>query len=154
MSDFSLTLVLRLKTSKIIKGKLDIARKMERFILTLPDEDTKGPSRLFRDFVDEKKLAKSFLKIILNFYGIDQTAALKGNDKDRITLVAYLFVLVEHEKLGSSTFSEKGVTPFYKFIKEHVTNNIDATSRTLHNRQYQSRLQMVWIPSRRFQRGY
>ena len=39
---------------------VDIARKMERLILTLPDEDTKGPSRLFRDFVDEKKLAKSF----------------------------------------------------------------------------------------------
>ena len=84
--------------------------------------------------MDEKKLAKSFLDIILNFYGIDQTAELKGNDKDRITLVAYLFVLVEHEKLGSSTFSEKGVTPFYEYIKEHVMNNIDATSRTLHNR--------------------
>lgn len=113
---------------------VDIARQMERLILTLPDEDKKGPSKLFRDFVDEKKLAKSFLDIILNFYGIDQTAALKGNDKDRITLVAYLFVLVEHEELGSSTFSEKGVTPFYEYIKEHVMNNIDATSRTLHNR--------------------
>lgn len=113
---------------------VDIARQMERLILTLPDEDTKGPSKLFRDFVDEKKLAKSFLDIILNFYGIDQKAELKGNDKDRITLVAYLFVLVEHEKLGSSTFSEKGVTPFYDYIKEHVMNNIDATSRTLHNR--------------------
>lgn len=59
---------------------------------------------------------------------------MKGNDKDPVTLVAYLFILVEHEGLGSDTFREKGVTPFYRFVKKHVMTSINATSRTLHNR--------------------
>ena len=124
----------RAEMEQMYWGVVEIARNMERLLKSLPDEDKGGPARLFRDFVDEGKLAKAFLEICLNFYGIDNKAELKGNDKDRMTLIAYLFILVEHEGLGSSIFSEKGVTPFYRFVKEHVMSNVNATSRTLHNR--------------------
>ncbi len=124
----------RAEMEQLYWASVEIARKMERILKSMPDEDGGGPSRLFRDFVDEEQLAKSFREICLAFYGIDQTAELKGNDKDRVTLVAYLFILVEHEGLGSDTFREKGVTPFYRFVKKHVMTSINATSRTLHNR--------------------
>ena len=113
---------------------VEIAQKMERVIKSMPDEDKRGPGGLFRDFVDEEKMAKALMDICLNFYGIDKKAELTGTDKSRITLTAYLFILIEHEGLGCDTFSEKGVAPFYRFIKGHVMTNLDATPRTLHNR--------------------
>lgn len=113
---------------------VEIARNMERVILTLPDDDRKKPGGLFRDFVDESKLALCFKKVSVDFYGIDRKEALKGSDKDTVTFIGYLFILVEHEHLGNSNFSEKGINPFFRFIIDHGIVHAQCTPRTFYNR--------------------
>lgn len=113
---------------------VEIARNMERVILTLPDDDRKKPTGLFRDFVDEGKLALCFKQISVDFYGIDRKEALKGSDKDTVTFIGYLFILVEHEHLGNPNFSEKGINPFFRFIMDHGIVNTQCTPRTFYNR--------------------
>ncbi len=113
---------------------VEIARQMERVILTLPDDDRKKPGGLFRDFVDESKLALCFKKVSVDFYGIDRKEALKGSDKDTVTFIGYLFILVEHEHLGNSNFSEKGINPFFRFIIDHGIVHAQCTPRTFYNR--------------------
>lgn len=113
---------------------VETAHKMERMILTLPDDDVKKSEGLFVNAVDEGKLAKCFWEMFVKFFGIEPEAELKGRDKDVITFVAYLFLLVEHERLGNDTFSEKGIKPFYEFIKERSITVVKMTSRTFHNR--------------------
>lgn len=113
---------------------VEIARNMEKIILTLPDDDKKKPVGLFRDFVDEGKLALCFKQISVGFYGIDPTQELKGSDRDIVTFMGYLFILVEHEHLGNVNFSEKGINPFFRFVKEHSIVNVKCTSRTFYNR--------------------
>lgn len=113
---------------------VEIARNMEKIILTLPDDDRKKPMGLFRDFVDEGKLALCFKQISVGFYGIDPTQELKGSDRDIVTFMGYLFILVEHEHLGNVNFSEKGINPFFRFVKEHSIVNVKCTPRTFYNR--------------------
>lgn len=115
---------------------VSIARRMERLIETAPEDSggsDKKPDGLFRDFVDEEKLGKCFWKIYTKFFGIEPTAHLEGNDTDKVTFAAYLFSLVEHEHLGSDSFSSKGKQPFFEYIKKHIPD-IEATPRTFHNR--------------------
>lgn len=113
---------------------VEIARKMERVFLTLPDDDGKKPTGLFRDFVDEGKLAVCFKKVSVDFYGIDRKEELKGSGRDVPTFMAYLFILVEHEHIGSGSFSEKGIKPFFRFIQEQGVVNVKCTPRTFYNR--------------------
>lgn len=113
---------------------VDIARQMERVMLTVPDDDGHKPTGLFRDFVDEGKLAACFKKVSVDFYGIDRKEELKGSGRDVPTFMAYLFILVEHEHLGSGSFSEKGISPFFRFVKDQGIVNVQCTSRTFYNR--------------------
>ena len=113
-----------------------IAKRLETMIDSAPDSGGGGgkrPIRLFREFVDEKKLGNSFWKIYTQFYGIEPTAHLEGNDTDEVTFAAYLFILVEHEHLGDVNFSEKGKQPFFEYLKIYI-KGIQASSRTFHNR--------------------
>ena len=102
----------------------------------LPNDDMTAPTyNLFRPFVDENKLSDSFHSIFQKFFGVLPTERLEGDYKSKIDLIAYFFILVEWEKLGNYTFSEKCKKPFFEFVNEKVLiEKLDVTERTFHNR--------------------
>ena len=90
---------------------------------------------IFKPFVDENKLSDCFYCIYQKFFGALPTEKLEGDYNKPIDLIAYLFVLVEWEKLGNYTFSEKCKKPFFEYInKKVVIDKIGMTERTFHNR--------------------
>lgn len=63
------------------------------------------------------------------------TETLDGYYKKPIDLIAYLFILVEWERLGNCIFSEKCKKPFFEYINEKVlVEKIGKTERTFYNR--------------------
>lgn len=124
----------------LVKEQAQLAKKMEAFgnklRAALPNDDIAIPVYgLFKPFVDENKLSDCFYGIYQKFFGALPTERLEGDYKKPIDLIAYLFVLVEWEKLGNYTFSEKCKKPFFEYInKKVVIDKIGMTERTFHNR--------------------
>lgn len=119
--------------AELTKRLADFGKKIHD---ALPDDETGIPVyNLFRPFVDENKLSDCFLYIFQKFFGALPTETLDGYYKKPIDLIAYLFILVEWERLANYIFSEKCKKPFFEFVKEKVlVEKLDTTERTFHNR--------------------
>ena len=124
----------------LVKEQVQLAKKMEDFgnklRAALPNDEIAIPTYcIFKPFVDENKLSDCFYCIYQKFFGALPTEKLEGDYNKPIDLIAYLFVLVEWEKLGNYTFSEKCKKPFFEYInKKVVIDKIGMTERTFHNR--------------------
>ena len=119
--------------AELTKRLADFGKKIHD---ALPDDETGIPVyNLFRPFVDENKLSDCFLCIFQKFFGALPTETLDGYYKKPIDLIAYLFILVEWERLANYIFSEKCKKPFFEFVKEKVlVEKLDTTERTFLNR--------------------
>lgn len=74
---------------------------------------------IFNPVIDENKLADCFYKIYSNFFGINAKDMLL-NDCDEAGFSAYLFVLVENEKLGCDNFKTRSQSKFYNYMQTKV----------------------------------
>lgn len=126
-------LVLVKEHARLSKRLIDYGKKLHE---ALPDDDTPIPDfNIFQPFVDEDKLSNCFFSIYQEFFGATPTVFLDGYYKKPIDLIAYFFILVEWEKLGSFIFSEKCKKPFFDYVCEKViANQIGKTERTFYNR--------------------
>lgn len=107
-------LVLVKAHAELTKRLADFGKKIHD---ALPDDETGIPVyNLFRPFVDENKLSDCFLYIFQKFFGALPTETLDGYYKKPIDLIAYLFILVEWERLANYIFSEKCKKPFFEFV--------------------------------------
>lgn len=124
----------KIEMQKLYLSVVTFAKLLEKGIETMPDDGDDGNnSGLFQSFVDPGKLAGSFWEIFVKFFGIEPQARLKGGSKKIVDFVAYLFLLVEHEGLGSQTFGVKGRQPFYVFVRDKVIPALTMTPRTFNN---------------------
>lgn len=94
----------------------------------------KKKSRPGMFIVDENKLAVCFAKLYNGYLGADKDFLLVGNP-DESLFFAYLFLLVEMERLGKEGFADNSRKPFFEFIKAKVlSGKTEKTMRTFHNR--------------------
>lgn len=91
-------------------------------------------SGLFKPYVDEKKLAICLRNIYDCFFSPLSTNKLLGCYHKDIDLAAYLYILVEKEKLGNETFSEKGKKPFFDFLINKANITFSMTRRSYSDR--------------------
>ena len=126
-------LVLVKEHARLSKRLINYGKKLHD---ALPDDDIPIPDfNIFQPFVDENKLSNCFFSIYQEFFGATPTVFLDGYYKKPIDLIAYFFILVEWEKLGSFIFSEKCKKPFFDYVCEKVlANQIGKTERTFYNR--------------------
>ena len=126
-------LVLVKEHARLSKRLINYGKKLHD---ALPDDDIPIPDfNIFQPFVDENKLSNCFFSIYQEFFGATPTVFLDGYYKTPIDLIAYFFILVEWEKLGSFIFSEKCKKPFFDYVCEKVlANQIGKTERTFYNR--------------------
>ena len=126
-------LVLVKEHARLSKRLINYGKKLHD---ALPDDDIPIPDfNIFQPFVDENKLSNCFFSIYQEFFGATPTVFLDGYYKKPIDLIAYFFILVEWEKLGSFIFSEKCKKPFFDYVSEKVlANQIGKTERTFYNR--------------------
>lgn len=93
--------------------------------------------RLFNSVIDPEQLESCLKELYLHFYGEErQEVLMLGKKKrcDEVTFVAYLYILVEREKLGNETFGVQTRQPFFNFIRAKVMKNLGKTPRTFQNR--------------------
>lgn len=126
-------LVLVKEHARLSKRLINYGKKLHD---ALPDDDIPIPDfNIFQPFVDENKLSNCFFSIYQEFFGATPTVFLNGYYKKPIDLIAYFFILVEWEKLGSFIFSAKCKKPFFDYVCEKVlANQIGKTERTFYNR--------------------
>ena len=126
-------LVLVKEHARLSKRLINYGKKLHD---ALPDDDIPIPDfNIFQPFVDENKLSNCFFSIYQEFFGATPTVFLDGYYKKPIDLIAYFFILVEWEKLGSFIFSEKCKKSFFDYVCEKVlANQIGKTERTFYNR--------------------
>lgn len=91
-------------------------------------------SGLFKPYVDENKFAICLRDIYDYFFGPLSTNKLLGCYHKDIDLAAYLYILVEKEKLGNETFSEKGKKPFFDFLINKANITFSMTRRSYSDR--------------------
>lgn len=124
----------------LIKKQAEIAKELDdiraELAALLPEDDERPPVfNLFQPFVDEDKLSDCFNYIFQKFFGTLPTERLEGYYAKPIDLIAYMFILVEWERLGNCIFSEKCKKPFFEYINEKVlVEKIGKTERTFYNR--------------------
>ena len=107
-------LVLVKEHARLSKRLINYGKKLHD---ALPDDDIPIPDfNIFQPFVDENKLSNCFFSIYQEFFGATPTVFLDGYYKKPIDLIAYFFILVEWEKLGSFIFSEKCKKPFFDYV--------------------------------------
>lgn len=125
---------------EIAKEQAEIAREMNEIHAKLVDilpesSENTHVYNLFQPFADERKMSVCFSHIFQKFFGVLPTEKLEGDYNEQIDLIAYLFIIVEWEDLGSYIFKEKCKKPFFEYINENVLKGeIDVTERTFHNR--------------------
>lgn len=132
--------VLVKRQEEIAKEQIEIVREMEEIhaelvdILPKRNENTRVYN-LFQPFVDAKKLSVCFSSIFKKFFGILPTEKLEGDYNKQIDLIAYFFIIVEWEELGSYIFKEKCKKPFFEYINKNVLKGeLGVTERTFYNR--------------------
>lgn len=123
----------------LISHLADVAKEANSIreeLANLPDDgDGGGPLfNLFQPFVDENKLANCFFTLYQRFFGVMPKEMFTGDYNEPVDFAAYLFILVEREKLGNGTFSEKGMKPFFEYIELKVTGTLGKSERTFRNR--------------------
>ena len=119
---------------KFYLASVTFTKLVGEMIEKMPDDGDDGSnSGLFQSFVDPGKLASSFWEIFVKFFGIEPEARLTGRSKTIVDFAAYLFLLVEHEGLGSQTFGIKGRKPFFEFVRDRVIPALTMTPRTFNN---------------------
>lgn len=133
-------IVLVKRQGEVAKEQAKIAMEMDEIhsklvdILPKSNENTRVLN-LFRPFVDVNKLSDCFHCIYQKFFGALPTERLEGDYNEQIDLIAYFFIIVEWEELGSHVFKEKCKKPFFEYINKNVlTEELDVTERTFHNR--------------------
>ena len=121
------------KVTKLAQELDDLGREI---VAALPNDETSTPVYgIFRPFVDEKKMSVCFSSIFQKFFGVLPTEKLEGDYNGQIDLVAYLFIIVEWEELGSYVFKEKCKKPFFEYVNKIVLKGkLGVTERTFHNR--------------------
>lgn len=92
------------------------------------------PSGIFREGVDGEKMADCFHEVHQCFFGKNATLMLRGKYKDEVSLVAFLFIVVEKEKLCKSNFYENCKKPFFDFFTKEAMIEIAGTEKTFYNR--------------------
>lgn len=112
------------------------ANSIREELANLPDDDDGGDPlfNLFKPYVDENKLANCFFTLYQRFFGVMPKEMFTGDYNEPVDFAAYLFILVEREKLGNGTFSEKGMKPFFEYIELKVTGTLGKSERTFRNR--------------------
>lgn len=110
----------------IVEYKEDIEYNIQN------DKTTPTVSSIFGSWVDENKLAGCFKQLYYDYFNEDGVCTLEGKC-DKMTFAAYLFVLVESERLGNDHFSSKAKNDFYTFINKKAFS-LDKTDKTFRNR--------------------
>ncbi len=97
------------------------------------EPSTKKRYNIFNPVIDEDKLAACFEKLYRSYISTGQGTPA-GKRPDDMAFATFLFILVEHEHLGKSDFSDLCKKPFYEFVCEKVIPHLQGTGRTFHNR--------------------
>lgn len=87
---------------------------------------------IFHPLVDERRLAESFRSVYTHCRESEEDV-LQGKWSD-MDFAAYLFVLVEKERLGREGFGDNSKAPFYRFVQERVIVGLRMDQRTFYNR--------------------
>lgn len=94
------------------------------------------PAGIFNSVIDENELADCLYSIHSRFFGSKATEKLL-NDCDEVRFAAYLFVLVEKEKLGCDNFETRCRAAFFDFMNLKVLpvhNKMEVSHRTFTGR--------------------